>query len=93
MNRILSAQPDTHAVDSSRLQCRLIYFPRTPDTPKQQQSHIMDLLDISLGATSISGAPPTDPWGMAPPQAPRPQVHAFYSKNFSANSSDRFQFL
>lgn len=30
-----------------------------------QQSHLMDLLDISLGATSISGpSQSSDPWGM-----------------------------
>lgn len=33
--------------------------------PHHQQSHLMDLLDISLGATSISGpSHSTDPWGM-----------------------------
>lgn len=33
---------------------------------QQQQSHLMDLLDISLGATSISGPSQSssDPWGM-----------------------------
>lgn len=37
-----------------------------PDTKVQQQaSHLMDLLDISLGAASISGpSQSTDPWGM-----------------------------
>ncbi|XP_059615267.1 epsin-2 [Phlebotomus argentipes] len=39
--------------------------------PKQQQSHLMDLLDISLGATSIS-SPPGDPWTMPQPPTSRP---------------------
>lgn len=42
-----------------------------PERPKQQQSHLMDLLDISLGATTIS-SPPSDPWGMSAHS--RPQV-------------------
>ncbi|XP_055701303.1 epsin-1 isoform X4 [Phlebotomus papatasi] len=41
--------------------------------PKQQQSHLMDLLDISLGATSISSPPgPADPWAMPQPPSTRP---------------------
>ena len=53
----------------------VLYSHRTdsgePVTSKpQQSSHLMDLLDISLGATSISNPPPgADAWGM-----PRPQV-------------------
>lgn len=48
---------------------------RKPDPPKPQQSHIMDLLDISLGATSISSPSNTDPWGMgAASQQTRPHV-------------------
>lgn len=32
---------------------------------QSQQSHLMDLLDISLGAASICGpSQSTDPWGM-----------------------------
>lgn len=52
-----------------------------PETYKQP-SHLMDLLDISLGATSISSPPAaTDPWGVAsPPPPPRPQVCAFLKK-------------
>lgn len=42
-----------------------------PERPKPQQSHLMDLLDISLGATTIS-TPPNDPWGMSANN--RPQV-------------------
>lgn len=42
-----------------------------PERPKPQQSHLMDLLDISLGATTISSPTPNDPWGMS---SGRPQV-------------------
>lgn len=37
--------------------------------PKKQESHLVDLLDISFGASGIS-SPPGDPWGMSsgPPQ-------------------------
>lgn len=33
--------------------------------PQPQQSHLLDLLDIPMGATSISGpSQSSDPWGM-----------------------------
>lgn len=41
-------------------------------TAPRQESHLMDLLDISLGATNISSPPPADAWGM-----PRPQVSTY----------------
>ncbi|XP_037038896.1 epsin-2 isoform X5 [Bradysia coprophila] len=41
-----------------------------PERPKPQQSHLMDLLDISLGATTIS-SPPNDPWGMSSNSRPQ----------------------
>ncbi|KAG4078780.1 hypothetical protein HA402_015370 [Bradysia odoriphaga] len=44
-----------------------------PERPKPQQSHLMDLLDISLGATTIS-SPPDDPWGMSSNSRPQPNV-------------------
>ncbi|XP_037038905.1 epsin-2 isoform X6 [Bradysia coprophila] len=44
-----------------------------PERPKPQQSHLMDLLDISLGATTIS-SPPNDPWGMSSNSRPQPNV-------------------
>lgn len=56
-----------------KLLTNVVFCYRKPDPPKQQQSHIMDLLDISLGATSISSPPHTDPWGMGAPP-PRPHV-------------------
>lgn len=43
-----------------------------PERPKQQ-SHLMDLLDISLGATTIS-SPPSDPWGMSSNSRPQPNM-------------------
>lgn len=40
--------------------------------PKKQESHLVDLLDISFGAASISSPPGnSDPWGMPPQQQPR----------------------
>lgn len=45
------------------LLCRKQDYP--PKLHGPQQSHLMDLLDISLGATSISGpSQASDPWGM-----------------------------
>lgn len=44
-----------------------------PERPKPQQSHLMDLLDISLGATTIS-SPPNDPWGMPSNSRPQPNI-------------------
>lgn len=48
-------------------------FSKTSNDPKAgpQQSHLMDLLDISLGATSISNsAPNSDPWSIPAPGDP-----------------------
>lgn len=43
---------------------------------KHQQSHLMDLLDISLGAASISSPPSnSDPWGMPVADATKSQVN------------------
>ncbi|GAB0089959.1 epsin-1 [Sergentomyia squamirostris] len=59
--------------------------------PKQQQSHLMDLLDISLGATSISSPPgaaaagPVDPWAM--PQPPSRPPAALPGDPWSRTSS------
>lgn len=44
---------------------KIVRFNRKADPPKQE-SHLLDLLDISLGATSISN--PNDAWGMSRPQ-------------------------
>ncbi|XP_055689286.1 epsin-2 isoform X2 [Lutzomyia longipalpis] len=42
---------------------------------KQQQNHLLDLLDISLGATSISSPPgAVDPWAMPQPPNSRPSA-------------------
>ncbi|RZC34969.1 epsin-1 [Asbolus verrucosus] len=43
----------------------------------QQQSHMVDLLDVNLGETAA--APPVDPWGM--PQPPRPQQSSPWQSN------------
>lgn len=51
--------------------CHFVSFSRkTSNEPKaSQQSHLMDLLDISLGATSISNAAPnSDPWSIPAPK-------------------------
>lgn len=40
--------------------------------PPKQESHLLDLLDISLGATSISSPPLADAWGMSKPAAADP---------------------
>lgn len=48
------------------MQILSIYRKGDPVPPKQE-SHFMDLLDISLGATNIS-SPPPDAWGMKKPQ-------------------------
>lgn len=45
--------------------CRKNGVPGTESRSQPHQSHLMDLLDISLGATSISSPPQnSDPWGM-----------------------------
>lgn len=60
--------------DDVRLQLALSQSEQDFKTPlptdkHRNASHLMDLLDISMGAASISGAPP-DPWGM--PSGPAP---------------------
>lgn len=63
------SQPNVHRVVSYHLHmCRT-----QPTGSKESSSHMLDLLDVSLGAASPP--PPTgnmDPWGM--PAPPRPQV-------------------
>lgn len=48
---------------------------RTPQSEKQ--SHMLDLLDVTLGEASGSSVQ-TDPWGI-PVTPPRPQVPVHYS--------------
>ncbi|KAJ6634439.1 Epsin-2, partial [Pseudolycoriella hygida] len=55
------------------------------ERPKPQQSHLMDLLDISLGAATIS-SPPSDPWGM--PSNNRPQANADPWSNSASSPVD-----
>lgn len=45
---------------------------RQETVPPKQESHLLDLLDISLGATSISSPPLADAWGMSKPAAADP---------------------
>lgn len=59
--------------------CRKNGVPGTESRPQKHQSHLMDLLDISLGATSISSPPQnSDPWGM--PVAETNKVIVFKQK-------------
>lgn len=47
------------------LMCRKQGIEPTKQQTQQRASHLMDLLDISLGAASISGpSQASDPWGM-----------------------------
>lgn len=49
--------------------------------PQPQQSHLLDLLDIPMGATSISGpSQSSDPWGMPVGEA-KTQVSLKKKKN------------
>lgn len=49
--------------------------------PKESGSHMLDLLDVSLGAASPPPPSTIDPWGM--PAPPRPQVTVKASTNFT----------
>lgn len=57
--------------------------------PQPQQSHLLDLLDIPMGATSISGpSQSSDPWGMPHAGEAKTQV-SFFLKSYRRISCER----
>lgn len=65
--------------DDVRLQLALSQSEHDFKKEPKKESHLVDLLDISFGATNIANPQNNDPWGLSAPPQPQPRSNDIWS--------------